>query len=45
MNNAEIAGVFQDISDLLEIKGENKFKVRATRGPPAPSKTCPKTSR
>jgi DNA polymerase (family X) len=29
MNNTEIAGIFQDISDLLEIKGENKFKVRA----------------
>jgi len=29
MNNAQIAGVFQDISDLLEIKGENKFKIRA----------------
>jgi DNA polymerase (family 10) len=29
MKNAEIASVFQDIADLLELKGENKFKVRA----------------
>lgn len=29
MNNAELARVFQDIADLLEIKGENVFKVRA----------------
>jgi len=29
MNNVTIAGIFQDIADLLEIKGENKFKVRA----------------
>jgi DNA polymerase (family 10) len=29
MDNIAIAGIFQDIADLLEIKGENKFKVRA----------------
>lgn len=31
MKNTEIARVFQDIADLLEIKGENKFKIRAYR--------------
>ncbi|MBM4452818.1 MAG: PHP domain-containing protein, partial [Chloroflexi bacterium] len=29
MKNTEIAKVFQDIADLLEIKGENPFKIRA----------------
>jgi DNA polymerase (family 10) len=29
MRNAEVAGVLYDISELLEIKGENIFKVRA----------------
>ncbi|MEE9202127.1 MAG: PHP domain-containing protein [Dehalococcoidia bacterium] len=29
MHNAEIARVFQDIADLLEMKGENPFKIRA----------------
>lgn len=29
MNNSEIAQVFQDIADLLELKGETPFKVRA----------------
>jgi DNA polymerase (family 10) len=29
MDNVSIAGIFQDIADLLEIKGENKFKIRA----------------
>ena len=29
MNNKEIALVFQDIADLLELKGENQFKIRA----------------
>jgi DNA polymerase (family X) len=29
MDNDTIAGIFQDIADLLEIKGENKFKIRA----------------
>ena len=31
MNNIEIARVFQDIADLLELKGENPFKIRAYR--------------
>ncbi len=29
MKNTEIARVFQDIADLLELKGENIFKIRA----------------
>ena len=29
MKNGEIARVFQDIVDLLELKGENSFKIRA----------------
>jgi DNA polymerase (family 10) len=29
MKNSDIAKVFSDIADLLEIKGENQFKVRA----------------
>ena len=29
MRNAEVARVLQDIADLLEIKGENRFKIRA----------------
>jgi len=29
VSNKEIAKVFQDIADLLELKGENPFKVRA----------------
>lgn len=29
MNNGEVARVFQEIADLLELKGENPFKVRA----------------
>ncbi|MCR4393315.1 MAG: DNA polymerase/3'-5' exonuclease PolX [Dehalococcoidales bacterium] len=29
MNNAEIVKILQDIADLLELKGENVFKVRA----------------
>ena len=31
MNNAEVAQVFDDIADLLEIKGEKVFKVLAYR--------------
>jgi DNA polymerase (family X) len=31
MNNAELAQVFANIGDLLEIKGENKFKIIAYR--------------
>jgi DNA polymerase (family 10) len=29
MNNKQIAKVFEDIADLLELKGENPFKIRA----------------
>ena len=29
MKNSEIVKVFQDIADLLELKGENPFKIRA----------------
>ncbi|MFA5400095.1 MAG: DNA polymerase/3'-5' exonuclease PolX [Dehalococcoidia bacterium] len=29
MKNAEIATVFDNIADLLELKGENRFKIRA----------------
>ncbi|RLC62345.1 MAG: DNA polymerase III, partial [Chloroflexi bacterium] len=29
MRNSEVAKVFQDIADLLELKGENPFKIRA----------------
>jgi DNA polymerase (family 10) len=29
MKNGEVAKVFQDIADLLELKGENVFKIRA----------------
>ena len=29
MKNSEVARVFQDIADLLELKGENPFKIRA----------------
>ena len=29
MNNKQVAKVFQDIADLLELKGENQFKIRA----------------
>ena len=31
MTNAEIARVFDEIADLLEMKGENQFKTRAYR--------------
>jgi DNA polymerase (family 10) len=31
MTNAEIARVFDEIADLLEMKGENQFKIRAYR--------------
>jgi DNA polymerase (family 10) len=32
VDNGQIARVFADIADLLEIKGENAFKIRAYRG-------------
>ena len=31
MKNSEIARVFHDMADLLELKGENVFKIRAYR--------------
>jgi len=31
MKNQEIAGIFNHIADLLEIKGENPFRIRAYR--------------
>ncbi len=31
VRNAEVAAVFGDIADLLEIQGENPFRVRAYR--------------
>ncbi|MBS1127211.1 MAG: hypothetical protein H6Q93_1200, partial [Nitrospirae bacterium] len=31
MKNAGIAGIFNNIADLLEIKGENPFRIRAYR--------------
>lgn len=31
MRNFEVAFIFQDIADILEIKGENFFKIRAYR--------------
>lgn len=31
MKNRQIAGIFSDIADLLEIKGDNPFRIRAYR--------------
>ena len=31
LSNAEIASIFNQLADLLEIKGENPFKIRAYR--------------
>lgn len=31
MTNNEIANIFKELADLLDIKGENHFKVRACR--------------
>lgn len=31
MKNTEIAGIFNNIADLLDIKGENPFRIRAYR--------------
>ena len=31
MKNQEIAKVFNDIADILEIKGDNPFRIRAYR--------------
>jgi DNA polymerase (family 10) len=29
MKNSDIAAVFENIADLLDLKGDNKFKIRA----------------
>ena len=31
VHNDDVAGVFEKIADLLEIRGENPFRVRAYR--------------
>jgi len=31
MTNAEVAKIFSELADMLEMKGENQFKVRAYR--------------
>jgi DNA polymerase (family 10) len=31
VHNADIATVFSDIADLLEIRGDNPFRIRAYR--------------
>ena len=31
MTNAEVAKIFSELADLLEMKGENQFKIRAYR--------------
>ncbi|NLE02302.1 MAG: DNA polymerase/3'-5' exonuclease PolX [Fibrobacter sp.] len=31
MHNSAIAGIFNDVADLLEIKGDNPFRIRAYR--------------
>jgi len=31
VHNADIAAVFEEIADLLEIQGENPFRIRAYR--------------
>ena len=36
MKNAAVAKVFEDIADLLELKEENAFKIRAYRRRPGP---------
>lgn len=41
MDNYSIARVFREIADLLEIKGENPFKVRAYRGAADSIADCP----
>ncbi|QDV27949.1 DNA polymerase/3'-5' exonuclease PolX [Aureliella helgolandensis] len=32
MNNADIAHAFEELADLLELRGENAFRIRAYRG-------------
>ena len=31
MENADIAKIFTEIADILEIRGENQYKIRAYR--------------
>lgn len=31
VHNADIAAVFEEIADLLEIRGDNPFRIRACR--------------
>jgi DNA polymerase (family 10) len=31
MHNLDIARIFNEIADILEVKGENAFKIRAYR--------------
>jgi DNA polymerase (family 10) len=31
MKNADMAGIFEQMADFLEIRGENPFKIRAYR--------------
>ncbi len=31
VNNADVAEIFNDVADLLDIKGENQFRIRAYR--------------
>ena len=41
MENAAVARVFQEIADLLEIKGENAFRIRAYRAAADSVADCP----
>jgi DNA polymerase (family X) len=41
MDNSRIARTFRDIADLLEIKGENPFRIRAYRSAADVVATCP----
>lgn len=43
MDNFSIARIFREIADLLEIKGENPFKVRAYRGAADTIADCPES--
>jgi DNA polymerase (family 10) len=31
MNNRQIAKIFEDIADILDLQGENVFRIRAYR--------------
>jgi len=32
IQNSDVAEIFEKVADLLEIEGENQFRVRAYRG-------------